>query len=217
MRPVDKSLYKKNQATYNPYGNAKDDLIEALGPFCSYCERKGFSAALDVEHIEDKDLNPDKKYDRDNFLLGCKNCNPIKGCKPIDFNKILLPHLHNTFVVFSYLESGLITINPTIDDALKPKAQELMDLVGLDRLPGHANYSHKDKRWEERKKAWELANRYLAKLTNGSCDIEIIKDLAIATGFWSIWMAVFDNHTNVKVQLVSTFNGTRSEYFNEEQ
>jgi hypothetical protein len=68
MRPVDKSVYSDNQPTYNPYGNAKNDLIKALGPFCSYCERKGFSSALDVEHVEDKKNTPGKKNDWDNFL-----------------------------------------------------------------------------------------------------------------------------------------------------
>jgi hypothetical protein len=51
-----------------------------------------------------------------------------------------LPHIDNTFVVFSFLESGLPDINRAIDDALKPKVQALIDLVGLDRVPGHDKY-----------------------------------------------------------------------------
>jgi uncharacterized protein (TIGR02646 family) len=214
MRPIDKSLYTDNQATYTPYGNAKDDLFQAIGQFCSYCEREGYSSALDVEHIEDKNNNPDKQYDWDNFLLGCKNCNPIKGTKAISFDEILLPNLHNTFAIFSYLESGVIIINPKINDELKSKAQILINLVGIDRLPGHAKYSTKDKRWTERKKAWELAKRYLSKFNKGKCDIETIKDLALNCGFWSIWMTVFEDHEDVKTLLVSSFPGTRSELFN---
>ncbi len=107
----------------------------------------------------------------------------------------------------------MITIKPTLGDALASKAQRLVDLVGLDRIPGHADYSHKDKRWEERKKSWELANRYLKKFNSSKCDVETIKDLALKTGFWSIWMSVFDEHVSVKAELVNAFNGTRREYF----
>ncbi len=213
MRPVDKSQYQDNQAAYDPYGDAKDDLIGALGSFCSYCEREGFSSALDVEHIEDKHSNPYKEHDWNNFLLACKNCNSIKGTKPVSFNEILLPHLDNTFIIFSYSESGMITINATLDNVSASKAQRLMDLVGLDRIPGHADYSDKDKRWEDRKKTWELAKRYLTKFDSNRCDVETIKDLALTRGFWSVWMSVFDGHTSVKEELVNAFNGTRREYF----
>ena len=104
MRPVDKTRYTTNQVEYNPYGDAKPDLIAAIGKFCSYCEREGFSSALDVEHIEDKDAHPDKKFLWDNFLLACKNCNSIKGTKEIDFPNIILPHLQNTFSPFESIE-----------------------------------------------------------------------------------------------------------------
>ena len=213
MRPIDKSKYSENKKAYKPYGDAKDDLIKAIGPFCSYCERNGFSSALDVEHIEDKKNNPTKEYDWDNFLLACKNCNSIKGNKKINFNEIVLPDRDNTFEVFVYLESGLIIVNPSIDSELRLKAEKLIDLIGLDRYPGHESYSNKDKRWSERKEIWELANRYLNKLKEARCDIETILDLASKSGFWSIWMNVFWEYKEIKKRLVTDFNGTRSEYF----
>ena len=204
MRPVNKDIFEENQDTYNPYGDAKDDLILALGNFCSYCERQGYSSALDVEHINDKDTHPDQKYNWNNFLLACKNCNPIKGTKLIENS--LLPHIDNTYIVFSYLESGFISTD-------NPLAQKLIDLVGLDRVPGHPNYSKKDKRWEERKQAWEIASRYSTKYQAGQCDIEIIKDLALKSGFWSIWMNEFQNFIEVQQELIISFNGTHTEYF----
>ena len=103
MRPVDKSRYTDNQDTYTPYGDAKPGLIGAIGGFCSYCERQGHSAALDVEHIDDKNSHPEKKFSWDNFLLACKNCNGIKGTKSVDLDQMLMPHCHNTFSPFSYL------------------------------------------------------------------------------------------------------------------
>ena len=213
MRPVNKDLFTTNQTTYTPYGDAKDDLILALDSFCSYCERSGYNSALDVEHINDKDTHPEQKFNWNNFLLACKNCNPIKSTKLIE--DCLMPHIDNTFIIFTYLESGYITINKEITDSLNitDKAEKLLDLIGLDRFPGHPNLSNKDKRWQDRKKVWELSNKYLDKYKNGNCDIETIKDLALKSGFWSIWMSIFNNHLEVKQELVACFKGTRKEYF----
>ncbi len=211
MRPVDKSLFTENKTKYNPYGSAKDDLILALGNFCSYCERRGYSSALDVEHIHEKQTHPTQKYLWSNFLLACKNCNSIKGTKPV--NNSLLPHLDNTFSVFSYLDSGLVVLNYNLTNPLKTKAENLLDVVGLDRIPGHNKYSTKDKRWQERKEAWELANRYLKKYTNSNCDIETIVDLALKSGFWSIWMTTFQDYKGVQEALINSFAGTNKYYF----
>lgn len=211
MRPLDKSTYTENKTSYTPYGDAKPDLINALGPFCSYCEREGFSTALDVEHVEDKDDHPDKKYKWDNFVLACKNCNSIKGKKKIEFDNIFLPHLKNTFRIFEYCESGLVKICSTCSQY--EKAKNLMELVGLDRRPGHPKYSNKDHRWEERKKCWELAKRYQIKYEQGNADSETIKDLALKAGFWSIWMHAFSEFPEVQKELINAFPGTNKNYF----
>jgi uncharacterized protein (TIGR02646 family) len=213
MRPVDKSLFTTNLVEYNPYGNAKPDLILALGPYCSYCEREGFSSALDVEHVEDKDAHPDQEFLWDNFLLACKNCNSIKGTTEIDFDNIILPHLQNTFEPFEYLESGYIKVKDTITEPLKSKVEALVSLVGLDRRPGMASYSKKDDRWQERKQAWELSKKYKQKYIAGNCDIETIVDLTLSSGFWSIWMNAFKDYTEVQRALIDNFRGTRLNLF----
>lgn len=213
MRPVDKSLYTENQVEYNPYGNAKNSLIEAIGKFCSYCEREGFSSALDVEHIEDKSTHPDKEFLWNNFLLACKNCNSIKGTKEINFSKIILPHLQDTFSPFEYLESGYIKIKDDITDPLKSKVEALVDLIGLDRRPGHNHYSNRDDRWQERKQAWELSQKYRQKYIANNCDIETIIDLSLNNGFWSVWMNAFKDFPEVQRALIDNFKGTRQRYF----
>jgi uncharacterized protein (TIGR02646 family) len=215
MRPIDKTLFTTNQIEYNPYGLAKSDLLAAIGNFCSYCEREGFSSALDVEHIQDKDTNPDLTYLWSNFLIACKNCNSIKGTQIINFANILLPHSSNTFGAFEYLESGLIKVHDNLDEDLKPKAEEIIRLVGLDRRPGHQRYSSKDDRWQERKQAWELATKYLQKFIELRCDSETIVDLALKTGFWSIWMSVFYDQMEVLRDLINNFVGTNTSYFND--
>lgn len=213
MRPVDKSVYTENQEEYNPFGIAKPDLIKALGNFCSYCERQGYSSALDVEHIHDKSNHPDKKTFWSNFLIGCKNCNPIKGTKVVDFETMLFPDRDDTFSVFEYLESGYVKISSNCSASEKTKVKKLVDLIGLDRRPGHPDYSWKDERWQERKDCWELTNRYLKKYQANKADIETIVDLALNTGFWSIWMATFDGVNDVKTALINGFNGTNKSYF----
>ena len=213
MRPVDKTRYTANQAVYNPYGNAKPVLIEAIGKYCSYCEREGFSSALDVEHIEDKDAHPDKEFLWDNFLLACKNCNSIKGTTEIDFPNINLPHIQDTFSPFEYLESGYIKIKDDLKEPVRNRVTALVNLVGLDRRPGHLRYSSKDDRWQERKQAWELSKKYKQKYIAGNCDIETIVDLSISNGFWSIWMHAFEGFPEVQRALVDNFRGTRLNFF----
>lgn len=211
MRPVDKSLFQSNKKVYNNYGDAKPDLIAAIGGYCSFCERHGFSSALDVEHIEHKDKHPDKEKLWDNFLIACKNCNSIKGTKDIDYSRIILPHIDNTYFPFQYLESGYIKIKDDVKESEKAKA--LVDLVGLDRRPGHPMYSTKDNRWQERKKVWELSRKYHNKLTQNKCDIETIIDLALKSGFWTIWMFAFNEFPEVQKELILNFKGTRQSCF----
>jgi 5-methylcytosine-specific restriction endonuclease McrA len=42
---------------------------------CAYCEGV---AAQDIEHFYPKTQYPDRMFDWDNFLRGCKNCNNFK-------------------------------------------------------------------------------------------------------------------------------------------
>ncbi len=213
MRPLDKSLFTTNQAEYKPYGNAKPDLILAIGTYCSYCEREGFSSALDVEHINCKDDNPLEEFLWSNFLLSCKNCNSIKEKKTIDYTNTILPHLHNTFFPFEYIESGYIKIKDIVTEPLRSCTHNLIKLVGLDRRPGTIDYSWKDSRWQERKQVWEISEKYKQKYIINNCDIETIVDLSKSYGFWSIWMNAFENFPEVQTELINSFVGTNKAYF----
>ncbi|RZK19457.1 MAG: HNH endonuclease [Flavobacterium sp.] len=213
MRPLDKSLFTTNQVEYKPYGDAKPDLISAIGKYCSFCEREGFSSALDVEHIQHKDIHDDKEFLWNNFLLACKNCNSIKGTKEIDFPNIILPHLQDTFFPFEYLESGYIKIKDVVAEPLKSQVNALVSLIGLDRRPGMPNYSTKDDRWQERKQAWELSKKYCQKYSEGRCDVETIIDLCKNNGFWSVWLNAFETFPVVQRALINNFSGTRTAHF----
>ena len=220
MRPVikwSKLLPYGTLRQYAAYGDAKQDLMDNLGAYCSYCELWTSKSHLEVEHVEHKDQYPKKALDWNNFLLACKNCNTIKGTKDVNTTPVFLPHLHNTFKAIEVLEGGLIIPNRTITDPLVlAKVQATIDFTGLDRAPGHPQYSNKDNRWESQKAAWGLATRYLLKWKEGSVTIvEDIVDVAAERGFWSIWMNVFAEEPEVKNAFIqnSTFAGTCTSCF----
>lgn len=209
MRPLKKSWYKNHQPEYDPYDSAKDDLIKAIGDFCSYCERQGHFCALQVEHIRDKDTHPHRKFLWRNFLLACGNCNPTKTTKQV--TGMYYPTVDNTFPIFNYKPTGEVGINSQhitlAADQLK--AKNLLTLIGLDRTPNHPEYRPKDRRWSERQDHWRFAERYLNKYRSGKVDAETIVDFALSRGHWSIWMTVFEQELPVIQRLKTDFPGTR--------
>ncbi|WP_290799437.1 hypothetical protein [Flavihumibacter sp. UBA7668] len=114
MRPVVKSV--RNDALGNPltfadWSDAKPDLINEIGSFCSFCEKYNSRAALHVEHILGKkcknaagDLIYDHlKFSWDNFLLGCVNCNSVKVNKDVN---VLNPYMPVCTDSIMYHHSG---------------------------------------------------------------------------------------------------------------
>ena len=65
MRPVSKGIAPK---IYSKYSEAKDDLRDKLGNYCSYCEMN-ISNGMDIEHISPKSKNEELIADWDNFLI----------------------------------------------------------------------------------------------------------------------------------------------------
>jgi 5-methylcytosine-specific restriction endonuclease McrA len=63
------------------YKEAAEDLIIALGEYCSYCESP-ISGLLEVEHVLAKAEFPTFAAKWDNFLLACGACNNCKGNTP---------------------------------------------------------------------------------------------------------------------------------------
>ncbi|MCC6723827.1 MAG: hypothetical protein IT258_04915 [Saprospiraceae bacterium] len=221
MRPIEKlkpgdklPSGKVISKTYNPHGKAKDVLIDNIGKYCSFCEVPvPPKSSLEVEHIKFKDGYPNLKFYWGNFLLGCKNCNPIKGTKKFNLDKIHLPHCNNTFLSFEIRDDGFIQVNPALDDDEKSKAEKLSWLIGIERRPGYPDYSRKDDRWSNRREAWKLAKRYLSKYDAGIISIEYITDLAKANGFFTVWMTVFSAHPEVRQALIDAFPGTAKSCF----
>ena len=218
MRPVikpDRQNPDSTPKTYKNWGDAKPELIEHIGGYCSFCERPSYSAGLDVEHVQSKRLAQYKDLILrwDNFLLGCKNCNSTKGKKDVTKNSVFMPHWDNILCYITYGASGIVEVKKGLDDKTMTKTINFINLVGLDREPGHPKYSSKDDRYRQREKTFDLAIRYLSKFRSNKADTETIVDLASARGFFGIWLVVFTNEQVVIDKLISSFNGTCKDCF----
>ncbi|MBE2287417.1 MAG: HNH endonuclease [Prosthecobacter sp.] len=214
MRPVTRGLAPR---TYRKYGDAIGDLEERLGIYCSYCERR-LPASLAVEHVVPKSLVPELETTWDNFLLGCTNCNSVKLNQPTNKRDFLWPDVDNTMRAYSYSPGGFVDVADGLTTTMSRKAKKLMDLVGLDRheAEGRPAPAPRDKRWQQRKDAWDaavLAKARLAELNNAPAAMDLVLIAAEGFGFFSIWMTVFADHPAIKRALVQRFKGTADDCF----
>ena len=158
MRPVERGAAPR---IYNNYRNAIKDLVNRLGPYCSYCERR-LPTGLSVEHVFPKSLYVDRALDWSNFLLACVNCNSTKGNNdPLD---IFLPDRDNTLLVLSYFQGGFVPVAAQMDIQSTRRARGLIDFLGLDRhgATGWPRPASRDNRRRDREKAWNRNNRVRA-------------------------------------------------------
>ncbi len=221
MRPIEKKIWKDELGNsidkeYDPYTEAKDDLIANIGKYCSYCEVPiPPKSSVAIEHIKPKSL---PKYGHlstkwSNFLFSCTNCNAIKGTKDFEFDDLHLPHKNNTLLSFRLDEGGLLRISPNLSVDEKQKAEKTIWLVGIDRRPGDEAYSSKDDRWQNRFETWNLAVKYLKKYRTHSVSVDVIVDLALAKGFFTVWLTVFESFVEVRKALIHKFEGTATTCF----
>ena len=195
------------QAEYPNYGDAKIPLAGNIGQYCSYCEGYEKIHSLEVEHMAAKSKGGSRTA-WNNFLLCCKICNTVKGVEVIgdDFH---WPHLNNTFYSFVYDETGRVKVNDSIPALSQVRAQNLLDLTGLQRFPNTGNPpTQKDFRWKCRYEAWNRATRCKEQFLDGSITEDDIISNAKYTGQWSIWFTVFKGVDSVRARLISDFPGT---------
>lgn len=210
MRRIDRGISPQENGhpkRFSPYGKAKMDLIQRLGRYCNYCER--IQCDLHVEHVVPKFHEPDWEEEWTNFLLSCVNCNSIKGDRNSSRDGYTWPDDDERWNPFHYLPDGLVKVAGDLTESNRLKAENLSNLVGLDRRPGHARLSPRDLRWRERREAWRTAAWALEQLDHGSADVEWVVRLAKATGFWSVWMTIFADNLDLCRRLRNEFPGTR--------
>ncbi|MBJ9327201.1 HNH endonuclease [Citrobacter amalonaticus] len=203
------------QGNFAKYEDAKNDLVSRLGIYCSYCERK-INTLLAVEHIEPKDGafgKPQLQCVWTNFLLACINCNSCKGTKQVVIQDILLPDRDNTYYAYEYKDDGVIEVRGTLSNAIKLKAESTLALVGLDKAQTKSLDENKQQVALDRvsQRMQMIANAKDSLLLYEEAPIpnmlKMVIKQALADGFFSIWMKVFDAHPAVKIELIRAFNG----------
>lgn len=214
MRPVNRG---EPPEKYEQFQDAIGDLEDRLGTYCSYCERR-LPAGLAVEHVVPKSYDEDRELDWSNFLLACGNCNSVKGKKITNDHDFVWPDRDNTLLGITYQDGGMLDVTEGLSEELKGKVKRLIDLVGLDRHPGQPRSKRptdRDRRYMQREQVWRLAKRRHETLARMDCEDlrSLICDLAVAEGFFSVWMLVFHDDTDMRKRFAVAFTGTSAECF----
>lgn len=217
MRPIDRGPAPR---AYAAYGDAVGDLAERLGRYCSYCERR-LATHLAVEHMAPKSEHRNRRLEWSNFLLGCVNCNSVKGDEDVSDEDVLWPDRNNTLLAIEYSPGGFVRTSGELDDGLRRRAKGLVDLVGLDRhaAGGWPAPTDRDRRWADREEAWAAATRCRSRyesLGHSEEAVGFVLEAARGFGFFSVWMAVFGAHAAVRRALIEGFPGTAHSCFNDE-
>ena len=204
MKPVERGDDPSGGTWTSWRGDGARELVSRIGPYCSYCERYlPYSAA--VEHVRPKRPNPDLALCWDNWLLACPNCNSVKGDQPIDIYEYLWPDRDNTARAFIYGEGGTVEVADELDPCVSRLAAALSKLVGLERRPGHGQYSPLDRRWLDRRDAFDLAVMFHDDLETAANARVCVRLAARKVGFFSTWMSVFADDRDMRIRLISEF------------
>jgi hypothetical protein len=212
MRPVNKGDWPSENVEpieFAEYGDARSYLIDRLGDYCSYCENQITNPA--VEHEQPKNVAPGIERSWYNFLLACINCNSIKGHDLLNLDEFYWPDIHNTFLLFEFHPLGAVTVKTNLPASVdKNRADRTLKLTGLNRY-GKGVASDADRRWVKRSQAYgkaEDALRYFVNNNRPNDYILSITNTATSTGFWSVWMRVFENEQDVIIALIGAFLNT---------
>jgi HNH endonuclease len=235
MRPLDKGPTPQINGipkTVARFQHWKEGLIDAIGPYCCYCNMP-LTNSPQAEHVIPKNPrvgDPDGALnDWENLLLACGACNRHKSNKSVSADLYYLPEVHNTHLVFEYVEvthptkaglRGCIPIPSAHPMVLPSKAKASIDLCEMGAIkptdPGAT-----DQRWELRYNALVAARQWRQDwpmIHNAIEDqlTELLLTAAKATGFFSIWYKVFQDIPGVCKALLRAFPGTAKDCFDPE-
>ncbi len=223
MRPVSRGPIPTdesgNEINFNEYQDARGKLIERLGETCSYCEMH-LDSSLAVEHVKPKKPEgsneniQERELDWHNFLLACVNCNSTKSNKDVILDDYFWPDIDNTFRAFTYSEGGIITPSNELSLELQSKANATIKLTGLDNHPLN-NPKASDRRWINRREIWNIAVRAKERLSRNDYDDfrEQIVDTMTGHAYWSIWMTVFRDDSDMLNRFIKALAGTAEDCF----
>ncbi len=205
-------------APFVRYGDAYPNLVARLEKYCSYCERY-LPTGLAVEHIQPKDRYRNLELTWDNFLLGCVNCNSTKGNRDVLLHDLLLPDRDNTFTAYAYSADGRVAPAPHLDARTRALAEKTLALTGqnakLRRSPDPNERRVALDRINQRQEAWATAEDSRAELAASPSEPlrQAIVRLARFTGFFSIWMKVYDGDAGMRQRFIDSFRGTAVDCF----
>ena len=212
MRPFKKTYPIDNSGEkirFSKYGEAKPFLIEQTGRYCHFCEIPVVNSPA-VEHIKPNECENNKnKYKNlrnrwENLLLICTYCNSRKGNKDVKLSNYYWPFKNNTLLAFNYF-NGLTTVQNTLLNNQRKKAQETIKLYGLDKMVDSGGGI--DTRYEHRLKALSQAIERYDEYNRNPPEVQVraIVGQAIDSGFFSVWFQIFNGNFEVKRELIDRF------------
>ena len=158
-----------------------------------------------MEHVVPKSVEEDLETEWSNLLLGCVNCNSRKSDKNESRQGFLWPDCDDTFSAFVYQSGGRVSVNGNLPPEEYCGASRLFKLVGLGEKG-----TKTDRRRDKRRQAWDQAVMVRSRIHDeNSRDLAVI--IALGTGFFSVWMAVFHDDKNMRERLIAKFPGTHME------
>ena len=156
-----------------------------------------------MEHVVPKSVAEELEKDWSNLLLGCVNCNSRKWNNNHSREGYLWPDSDDTFGAFLYRSGGRVSVKSGLADGERSKASALSDLVGLS-----GTGTRTDRRRHKRTQAWDLAVM-VRQLVDAGHSRTLAVEVALGTGFFSVWMAVFQDDDDMRQRLAAAFPGTR--------
>ena len=206
MRPVERGTAPDGAITYEEMGPT---LRDRIGRYCSYCEFP-VKHLPHTEHIVPKGAFPALRDRWDNLLIGCALCNsrkPKRLPRPQDLPEYLWPTTDNTARAFTYV-NVIPEVLASLQGPLRIKAARLRGLAQLS-VPD-------DDRAKERARVFAKAKYVRDGLAHQTSNVslrEAIVDLALAEGFFSVWMEVFAADLTMRLDLIAKFVGTAPNCF----
>ena len=218
MRPVNKG--NSPYTTITKYQQALPYLETAIGSYCSYCEMK-LDNAPEVEHVAAKSTDPALITKWENLLIACKGCNTRKGKIVTGINKsdYLWPDEDNTALAFRY-PLGIPEVNTAALNTVDPTGeanQKAKNLFNLLKLAPQARVKT-DRRVQKRNEVFQTATESLADWKTNQTPAmqrQIIRT-ALANGFFSVWMTVFEDEPDILQEMIKAFPGTETVFFDAE-
>jgi len=220
MRPVNRGNVPRIEngvaKVYTSYKEAKDDLKNALGTYCSYCEM-GIENQVDIEHVIPKNHDSSLENDWSNFLLACKSCNIIKSDNNISREGYVFPDIENTSFLYEYSETD-IRVRSDLPQEIKVLATATLDLMKLNRELDTSGMV--DDRKRTRNRSWDEAKMALedySKLLPSTEDKTSLAQLTARNchGFFSMWIQIFKDYPEVKRAILENVNGTALNCYDE--